>query len=796
MKTSKKLLLLVLIMVGGLLSWTMTQAAGDVLTIKSPAGGSTINALTTLEVVSTQNDIGWVNLYSLDNGQLTKRVECYKKFFVYYYCDIQPEEWSTGTYTLKAMSTEGNYASPTISLKIANTQGTLTITTAYKATIKGQATISGRQEGNSFSAVKLNFNDIYNFSKLEKTFNCTASASSWICTIDTTQLNDGLHEIKLVGISGDKTVTSKASLVEIKNATQGCKGKTCSQLSRQCGEVNNNCGKIINCGQCSGVQSCNSSGRCIATPRSLTITYPSAGATINGKTIFKVAASDFTTQNKVSLVRSGTNRFGMKYAQITVDSCQGNSDYTEYACEVDTGKIDRSTYYFYATVSALGLYSPIVNNIKVDNSNVCQVRNSCLNNLKASCGIHKDGCGGQINCGTCQTGYSCITGKCLDPIKKDKTIEIVSPQAGETISGQITIRVQAYNLSIYDTITIKAVDWGGTIQAVSNNTVSKCKNVDQSLSEYTCLVDTSKMVNAYYDLQATLTIKGGWSVNSVIIPNVIVKNGASCQPKTCSTGNFQCGYASDGCGKQINCGSCTNGFACAGDNQCIKNEPTIDIIYPTAEDIKASKTFTFKVRGTHLTSANQVKIYILETDAQDTETQRVIIDNCTKINKDLSDFACALDTTKFTNGKYKFIAMVDNLNIESYPVRYLTINNIASPPQGTSQPMRNNITAPTSILPPSLKITTPRDNAKIKSTVSFLVELKNITGGLNLFVEKNIDGVITEVELNKNCSFYRNKQLALCRLNSKTITNGTYVFYFKIAGKETASNKIKLMVNN
>ncbi|MFH0951387.1 MAG: hypothetical protein V1765_02835 [bacterium] len=743
MKTPKKLLLLALIMVGGLLTWAVVQAGTNVLTIESPTNGATISSFTSLKAVSTENDIGWVNLYKSANGQLTKVVECYKQFFTNYYCDIKPEEWISGTYDLKVISTIGDYQSPTINLKITNPEGLLTITTDYKAMVKGQATISGRQEGNSFSTVKLNFYNIYNFSKLEKIFNCTASASSWTCAVDTTQLNDGLHEIKLVGTSGNKTVTSKASLVEVKNAIQGCKGKTCAQLSKQCGEANDNCGKIINCGQCNGVQACNISGRCVAMPRSLTITSPIANSTISGQTIFKVSAAKLIVQDKVSLVRAGTNRFGMKYAQITVDACQSNSDYTEYSCEVDTGRIDRSTYYFYATVNALNLYSQPITNIKVDNSSVCQVKGSCFYNLKAGCGIHQDGCGGQINCGTCQAGYSCITGKCLDPQKKDKTIEIVAPQAGETINGQTVIRVKAYNLSIYDTIEIKAVDWGGTIQAVSNNTVSRCKNVDQSLSEYTCPVNTNKMVNAYYDLQAVLIIKGGWTVNSVVVPNIIVKNGTSCQPKTCSTNNYQCGYASDGCGKQINCGSCTNGTTCAN-NQCVKNEPTIDIIYPTEENIKASRTFTFKIRGTHLTSADKVRLYILETDGQGTETRRVIVDNCTKINKDFSDFACALDTikAKLVDGKYKFVARVDNLNIESYPVRYLTINNIATPPQGTPQPAQNiippvnNTTSSPALLTSSLKITTPKDNAKIRGNASFLVELKNITGGLNLFVEK------------------------------------------------------------
>ncbi|MFH0951388.1 MAG: hypothetical protein V1765_02840 [bacterium] len=62
--------------------------------------------------------------------------------------------------------------------------------------------------------------------------------------------------------------------------------------------------------------------------------------------------------------------------------------------------------------------------------------------------------------------------------------------------------------------------------------------------------------------------------------------------------------------------------------------------------------------------------------------------------------------------------------------------------------------------------------------------------------KKNIDGVMTEVELNKSCSFYKNKQLALCRLNSKLLSNGTYTFYFKITGTDVISNKIKLTVNN
>ena len=55
-------------------------------------------------------------------------------------------------------------------------------------------------------------------------------------------------------------------------------------------------------------------------------------------------------------------------------------------------------------------------------------------------------------------------------------------------------------------------------------------------------------------------------------PNVAVAvvSSASCIPKTCATlGNYQCGSWSDGCGKTLNCGTCTSGKTCNAAGQCV-----------------------------------------------------------------------------------------------------------------------------------------------------------------------------------------------------------------------------------
>ncbi|HOI97355.1 MAG TPA: hypothetical protein PLA19_02515 [Candidatus Pacearchaeota archaeon] len=53
--------------------------------------------------------------------------------------------------------------------------------------------------------------------------------------------------------------------------------------------------------------------------------------------------------------------------------------------------------------------------------------------------------------------------------------------------------------------------------------------------------------------------------------NCVIDCVASCIPKTCATlGNYQCGSWSDGCGKTLNCGTCTSGKTCNA-GQCVSN---------------------------------------------------------------------------------------------------------------------------------------------------------------------------------------------------------------------------------
>ena len=69
---------------------------------------------------------------------------------------------------------------------------------------------------------------------------------------------------------GKYTIETIASYKDIEKKSsfsfmvEGCKPKTCDQLGKKCGELNNSCGSVVNCGFCPSGKTC-SNGECIIT---------------------------------------------------------------------------------------------------------------------------------------------------------------------------------------------------------------------------------------------------------------------------------------------------------------------------------------------------------------------------------------------------------------------------------------------------------------------------------------------------------------------------------------------------
>jgi len=131
-----------------------------------------------------------------------------------------------------------------------------------------------------------------------------------------------------------------------------------------------------------------------------------------------------------------------------------------------------------------------------------------------SCGYAGDSCGGQLNCGTCSSGQSCVGGKCVTP-----------PDGGGNCTPQ-TCSSQ-----------MPPVGCGYTGDGCGGQLF--CGNCPQGQS---CV--------------------GG----KCVAP----PDGSSCVPQTCSSQvpPIACGYTGDGCGGQLFCGNCPQGQSCVG-GQCV-----------------------------------------------------------------------------------------------------------------------------------------------------------------------------------------------------------------------------------
>jgi len=81
----------------------------------------------------------------------------------------------------------------------------------------------------------------------------------------------------------------------------------------------------------------------------------------------------------------------------------------------------------------------------------------------------------------------------------------------------------------------------------------------------------------------------------------------SCVPKTCSALAFSCGSASDGCGNNLNCGTCSMGLNCAS-NQCVAGTTSY---YNAGKTLDPTPDFGANVKVfTPADSASTVQAYI------------------------------------------------------------------------------------------------------------------------------------------------------------------------------------------
>ncbi|HZU83067.1 MAG TPA: hypothetical protein VE987_09135, partial [Polyangiaceae bacterium] len=173
-----------------------------------------------------------------------------------------------------------------------------------------------------------------------------------------------------------------------------------------------------------------------------------------------------------------------------------------------------------------------------------------------ACGQTGDGCGNVLDCGSCTAPASCVAGQC------------VVPDAGSCVSSTC----QAQNLACG-----QAGDGCGNVLNCGSCTApatcvgGQCVTPDAGPG----------CVPATCSAQSTTCGPAGDGCGGVIncscpagevcsSGHCVAPDGGGCVPATCTQQNLACGQAGDGCGGLLDCGSCEAGTCVMG--QCVTQD--------------------------------------------------------------------------------------------------------------------------------------------------------------------------------------------------------------------------------
>jgi hypothetical protein len=179
-----------------------------------------------------------------------------------------------------------------------------------------------------------------------------------------------------------------------------------------------------------------------------------------------------------------------------------------------------------------------------------------------SCGPAGDGCGNQINCGSCVSPQTCggggVSGQCGYP-------DAASCAPTSCAAQSITCGPAGDgcgNLLSCGTCTAPATCGGGGVPGQCGRPdAGSCKPLTCAAQNVACGPAGDGCGNQVDCGSCTppATCGGGGVPSQCGYPDA-----SSCAPLTCAQQNISCGPTGDGCGNQVNCGTCPSGQACGG----------------------------------------------------------------------------------------------------------------------------------------------------------------------------------------------------------------------------------------
>ncbi len=313
--------------------------------------------------------------------------------------------------------------------------------------------------------------------------------------------------------------------------------KTCAQLGYTCGKNGDGCGGIIDCGNCMSPQFCGGGG------------YSKCGGNLQA-------------------IDSGGNLCMPKSCAQQGLDCGQNSD----GCGnlIDCGSCPAPEF------CGGGGYSKCGGNVNaLDGGSICMTKTCAQQGF--NCGPAGDGCGGQLNCGTCPAPQFCGGGgfnQCGGNVNLLDGGSICTPKtcaqlgyncgvAGDGCGGQLNC----------GTCTAPQFCGGGGFDQCGGNSViadggSICVPTTCAQLGYNCgpagdgcggMLDCGTCMSPQFCGGGGFDVCGG-NINGL-------DGGSICVPVTCAQLGYNCGPAGDGCGGLLNCGTCQAPQICGGGGQ-------------------------------------------------------------------------------------------------------------------------------------------------------------------------------------------------------------------------------------
>ena len=192
----------------------------------------------------------------------------------------------------------------------------------------------------------------------------------------------------------------------------------------------------------------------------------------------------------------------------------------------------------------------VVESKVIDNSTNSQCTPQKCEELNVQCGPADDGCGKQIYCGTCELGFSCNLGTCVEGgvscvARSCEELEVTCGEIDDGCGATLNCGTCGENQGCVD---------GSCVVLCTPKTCEElnlmCGNADNGCGK---------------ELEC-----GGCGEDQTCTEGACVDN---CKPLTCEDLSWSCGDGDDGCGGKLECGGCGEEQECKA-GQCVDLKPT------------------------------------------------------------------------------------------------------------------------------------------------------------------------------------------------------------------------------